>query len=225
MKSKILVGLLLAVMVWCAQGNEKTDLPNVLIIGDSISIGYTRPLAIMLNGKANLIHNPGNAAHSGKGIANLAEWLGETEWAVIHFNHGLHDLKYVDENGKNVTSKEAGHMQIDLAQYGKNMEAIVQRLKKTGAKLIFATTTPYPDKPGGPLREVGDAEKYNAVALKVMKRNHVAVNDLYSFVLPQLKEMQRPKNVHFTPEGSKALAQEVAQHILRALGQQVNSSD
>ena len=151
--------------------------------------------------------------------------MGEAEWAVIHFNHGLHDLKYVDENGKNVTSKEAGHMQIDIEQYGKNMEAIVMRLKKTGAKLIFATTTPYPDKPGGPLREVGDAEKYNAVALKVMKRNHVAVNDLYSFVLPQLKEMQRPKNVHFTSEGSKALAREVAQHILRALGQQVNSSD
>jgi len=225
MKSKLLVGLVIAVIALCTHGNEETDLPNVLIIGDSISIGYMKPLVKLLEGKVKLVHNPGNAAHTGHGLRNLDKWLGETEWAVIHFNHGLHDLKYVDKNGKNVTSKEAGHMQIDLEQYGKNMEAIVQRLKKTGAKLIFATTTPYPDKPGGPLREVGDAEKYNAVALKVMKRNHVAVNDLYSFVLPQLKEMQRPKNVHFTPEGSKALAREVAQHILRALGQQVNSSD
>lgn len=223
MKFKVLA--LVAGMALSAQGNEKTDLPNVLIIGDSISIGYTKPLAIMLKGKANLVHNPGNAAHTGHGIANLDKWLGETTWAVIHFNHGLHDLKYVDENGKNVTSKEAGHMQIDLEQYGKNMEAIVIRLKETGAKLIFATTTPYPDKPGGPLREKGDAEKYNALALRVMKKNDIAVNDLYSFALPQLKELQRPKNVHFTPEGSKALAQEVERHILKALGQQKSSSD
>jgi len=225
MKLKLLVVCFIAGMAMHAQGAEKSDLPNVLIIGDSISIGYTEPLVKILMGKAKIVHNDGNAQHSRNGLAKLDSWLGETKWDVIHFNHGLHDLKYVDDKGKNTKSKETGHIQIDLEEYEKNMEAIVIRLKKTGAKLIFATTTPYPDKPAGPLREAEQAEKYNTVALKVMKKHQVAVNDLYSFVLPKLKELQRPENVHFTSKGSTALAKEVAKHILKAIGQQENAPD
>ncbi|MDZ4861416.1 MAG: SGNH/GDSL hydrolase family protein [Candidatus Hydrogenedentes bacterium] len=193
--------------------DSKSSLPNVLIIGDSISIGYMKPLEELLAGKANAVHNPGNATHSGNGLAKLDAWLGDTKWDVIHFNHGLHDLKYVDANGKNISTKENGHIQVPLDQYKKNMEAIVVRLKTTGAKLIFATTTPYPDKPSGPLRETADVERYNAAALEIMKRHEVAIDDLCSFALPRLAEIQLPNNVHFTPEGSKILAQEIAKHI------------
>ncbi|MFH1742731.1 MAG: SGNH/GDSL hydrolase family protein [bacterium] len=194
-----------------------TTLPKVLIIGDSISIGYTEPLVEILDGRAVVEHNPGNAQHSGYGLANLDSWLGDTKWDVIHFNHGLHDLKYVDKDGKNTKSKETGHIQIPLDQYKKNMEAIVVHLKKTGAKLIFATTTPFPDKPDGPLREPDQTEKYNAVALRIMKKHGVEVNDLYSFALPRLETLQIPNNVHFTPDGSQALAEEVATHVLNAI--------
>jgi len=197
----------------------EVGLPKVLIIGDSISIGYMKPLQTLLDGKAVVVHNPGNATHSGNGLAHLDEWLGETRWDIIHFNHGLHDLKYVDENGRNTTSKETGHIQVPLDEYKKNMEAIVLRLKKTGAKLIFATTTPYPDRPDGPLREARQAKRYNAAALTIMKRHGVAVDDLYFFALPRLEALQRPHNVHFTDEGSRALAHEVAKHILNALDQ------
>ncbi len=200
-----------------AQPATPPRLPNVLIIGDSISIGYMKPLEELLKGKANLVHNPGNAAHSGNGLAKLDEWLGDTKWDVIHFNHGLHDLKYVGEDGKNVPTKEGGHIQVPLDKYKENLEAIVQRLRKTGAKLIFATTTPYPDKVEGPLREKGDAERYNAAALEIMKRNDVAIDDLYTFALPRLAELQLPNNVHFTESGSKVLAEEVAKHIEAAL--------
>ena len=191
--------------------------PKVLIIGDSISIGYTKPLVEILNGKAKVVHNPGNAAHSGHGLKNLNAWLGNTKWDVIHFNHGLHDLKYVDKNGKNTTSKVEGHIQIPLEQYEKNLESIVIRLKKTDAKIIFATTTPYPDKPDGPLREAGQAQRYNKAALKVMAKYRVSVNDLYAFVYPRIKELQKPNNVHFTAKGSRVLAEEVAKHILKEL--------
>lgn len=198
--------------------SDDTDaLPAVLIIGDSISIGYTKPLTALLQGKSTVAHNPGNAQHSRFGRENLDAWLGETDWDVIHFNHGLHDLKYVDANGKNVRMREAGHIQIPLDEYGKNMEAIVLRLKKTGAQLIFATTTPFPDRPDGPLREEFQVVKYNEVALKIMQKHGVAVNDLYTFALPRLEELQQPRNVHFTPDGSKALAEEVARCILVAL--------
>jgi len=208
-----------------AQGDAEQALPKVLIIGDSISIGYAEPLKEILKDKAVVVHNPGNAGPSSKGLANLDAWLGDTTWDAIHFNHGLHDLKYVDDKGENATSKETGHIQVPVDQYAKNMEAIVLRLKKTGAKLIFATTTPVPDKPAGPLREPGQARIYNAAALKIMKKHGVAINDLYSFALPRLKELQKPNNVHFTAKGSDALAQQVARHILKALGEATEPPD
>ena len=67
-------------------------------------------------------------------------------------------------------------------------------------------------------RVVGDAVKYNAVAAKVMEKHGVAIDDLYALAKPRLKELQRPANVHFSPEGSKALAAQVAKSILAALG-------
>lgn len=213
---KIIFGLLLIGIQTFAQ-TETTSLPKVLVIGDSISNGYTKPLTELLQGKATVIHNPGNAQHSGYGLKNLEKWLGDTQWDVIHFNHGLHDLKYVDDAGKNTTSKEIGHIQIGLETYAKNMESIVLRLKQTGAALIFATTTPYPDKPAGPLREAFQAAKYNEVALTIMKKHGVSVNDLYSFSLPRLKELQQPNNVHFTKQGSIELAQEVQKQVMKAI--------
>ena len=213
----LLAGSLLA-LGWLGQAGDDEHLPKVLIIGDSISIGYTKPLKTLLKGRAVVMHHPGNAQHSGHGLQHLDQWLGEVSWDVIHFNHGLHDLKYVDAHGKNVRSKDKGHIQIGLAQYGANMEAIVKRLSRTGAALVFATTTPYPDHPAGPLREAWQAERYNAVALEVMQKYQIPVNDLYTFALPQLKTLQQPENVHFTREGSRALAGEVCKSILKALG-------
>jgi len=190
------------------------ETPRVLIIGDSISIGYFKPLQKLLEGKAIVEHNAGNAADTANGLAKLDEWLGDTRWDVIHFNHGLHDLKYVDEQGKN-TAVEKGRQKIPIDQYEKNLDELAKRLKKTGAKLIFATTTPVPDGTG--FRVKGDAEKYNVAAERVMKEHGVMIDDLYSFSLPRLGEIQRPQNVHFTEAGSQLLAEQVANSILKAL--------
>jgi hypothetical protein len=116
MKSTIATVCVLVGFSINAHGAEKPDLPNVLIIGGSISIGYTRPLKEILKGKANVFHNPGNAAHSENGIAKLDSWLGTTKWDVIHFNHGLHDLKYI---GKNVhfTSQGSKALAQEVAEY------------------------------------------------------------------------------------------------------------
>jgi len=59
-----------------------------------------------------------------------------------------------------------------------------------------------------------------AAALKIMKKYDVHVNDLYTFALSRLQEIQRPKNVHFTQEGSKVLAGAVAKQIVKCLGRQ-----
>lgn len=81
-------------------------LPNVLILGDSISIGYTLGVRALLEGKAN-VFRPINAAGTGaencsgttKGVTAIDRWLGDRKWDVIHFNFGLHDLKRVTEPG------------------------------------------------------------------------------------------------------------------------------
>jgi acyl-CoA thioesterase-1 len=196
---------------------EPIPLPEVLIIGDSISIGYFKPLQEQLKDIAIVHHNEGNAQHTAYGLKKLNEWLGETHWDVIHFNFGLHDLKYVDARGRN-TSVETGKQQIPVEQYEQNIDQIVKRLKKTGAKLIFATTTPVPEGTG--FRAKGDAAIYNRTAERVMKKHRVPIDDLYSFALPRLKEIQRDSNVHFNAEGSELLAEQVAKSIIKALEDQ-----
>jgi len=191
------------------------SLPNVLIIGDSISIGYTKQVRAQLKGKANVIHNPGNAAGTTLGLEKLQEWLGDTQWDVIHFNWGLHDLKHVTETGEN-SNNPNDPQQADLATYTANLKVLVKQLKATSSKLIFATTTPYP-KGVRPCRLPEDAAKYNAAALEIMKANNIQVNDLYSLALPNLKTLQRRRNVHFEKEGSKVLADQVAAKIQSAL--------
>ena len=83
--------------------------------------------------------------------------------------------------------------------------------------LIFATTTPYPDKLERQIRTPGMPEKYNKVALEIMEENGIEVNDLYSFVLPRMNEIQIPNNVHFTEAGYLALGEQVSKAILNKL--------
>ncbi|MDA1276603.1 MAG: SGNH/GDSL hydrolase family protein [Verrucomicrobia bacterium] len=187
--------------------DEIQDLPNVLLIGDSISIGYTLPARHVLEGRANLHRIPMNGGPTTNGIVNLDKWLGEKKWDLIHFNWGLHDLKIMPD-GRHMVPEE---------DYEKNLRRLVARLKKTGATLIWASTTPVPDEELNPPRKPGDILEYNAIAEIVMNENGITIDDLYSFALPRLKEIQRPANVHFTEEGSALLAGQVVTSIENAL--------
>ncbi len=189
-----------------AQIEDDPNLPRVLLIGDSISIGYTVPTRKCLEGKANLHRPAANCGSTQTGLDSLDKWLGEGKWDVIHFNWGLHDLKYLE--GQQVTP---------LAQYETNLRKLVQRLKQTGAKLIWCSTTPVPEGKLNPPRSDQDVQAYNAVAAKIMQEEGIAIDDLYAFALPKLTEIQRPVNVHFTPEGSQQLAEQVAKNIAAAL--------
>ncbi|MCA9205490.1 MAG: SGNH/GDSL hydrolase family protein [Planctomycetales bacterium] len=196
---------------------DKPGLPRVLLIGDSISIGYTVPVRELMNGKANVHRAPTNCGPTTRGLEQIDQWLGDKPWDVIHFNFGLHDLKYLGPNGENLADPQAATSkpQVALADYEKNLRTIVARLKKTDATLIWCATTPVPEGAKG--RVVGDSAKYNEVAAKVMRENDIATNDLYAFAKPRLAEIQRRADVHFTPDGSRALAEEVAKKITAAI--------
>lgn len=194
---------------------DNPQLPRVLLVGDSISIGYTLDVRELLKDKANVHRIPTNGGPTTNGLKNLDAWLGEGKWDVIHFNWGLHDLKYVDEQRPATDAGKRSH-QVSLDHYAANLRALVKRLKQTGAKLIWCTTTPVPEGAAG--RVPGDELKYNVIAARVMEEQHVAVNDLYAFAQPRLAKIQLPADVHFTPEGSRVLAGKVAESILAALG-------
>jgi acyl-CoA thioesterase-1 len=141
-------------------------------------------------------------------LNHLQSWLGDGKWAVIHFNFGLHDAKLPPEGVR--------HAPPDL--YERNLRDLVTRMKATGAKLIWATTTPVPN--GGniaPDRRFGSVDAYNAIARKVMEESGVAIDDLHAAIAPQTATMQRPNDVHFNAEGSELLAQRVAASIEAAL--------
>lgn len=186
---------------------DSPGLPRVLVIGDSISMGYTIPVRKLLAGKANVHRVPENAAYTRYGAERLDQWLGSGKWDLIHFNFGLHDLKRMDD----------GKPQVGLADYEANLLAIVSRLKQTGAKLIFATTTPVPEGKVNPPRLPADVARYNEVALRVMQQNGVEVSDLYEFALPLTSRYQLPVNVHYSDSGYHELAMEVARRIESAL--------
>ena len=194
-------------------------LPRVLLIGDSISIGYTLSVRAALKGVANVHRIRTNGGPTSKGLEHIEDWLGTSKWDVIHFNWGLHDLCYRHPESKTQGSRDKvnGTVTHTVEEYSANLEKLVLRMKKTGSRLIFATTTPVPEGEAG--RKVGDDLRYNKAAGAVMSKHGVAVNDLHAVMAGRMDQFgTRPGNVHFKPEGSALLAQQVAKAVKEALG-------
>lgn len=206
---------------------ERTEQPKILILGDSISIGYTpyvkkslKDLAFVTRPMRNH-RGAENCEGTDKGITAIDRWLamGDGQWDVIHFNFGLHDLKRVNaETGKN-SNLPGDPYQSSPEEYGKQLQEIVEKLKATEAHLIFATTTPVPAGVK-PYRAPTDPVTYNRIAREIMATNGIEVNDLYAFAEPRLEEIQQPANVHFSPSGSQQLAGQVTKAIQAALDAQ-----
>ncbi len=197
-----------------ARIEDVPGLPRVLLIGDSIAMGYTLPVRASLLGRANVHRPPENCGDTGRGLRRIDAWLGAGSWAVIHFNFGLHDLKYLDAQGRYVAPAQ-GKLVSTLAQYEANLRELVARLQRTGAGLIFATTTPVPG--GTPARIEHDELTYNAVARRVMQDAGVTIHDLHALTVAKPGELQRPHDVHFTEEGYASLGAAVAASVAAAL--------
>ncbi|MDA7935771.1 SGNH/GDSL hydrolase family protein [Akkermansiaceae bacterium] len=203
-----------------AYKNPKDDpeRPNILIIGDSISSGYTANVRLKLKDKADVFRINGNGKNSAYGLANLDKWLGKRDWDVIHFNWGLWDLCY-----RHPQSKEQGHRDKNRGEitatpeeYQANLKKIVARLQKNDAKLIWCTTTPVPDFEAG--RKLGDDLVYNKIAAKIMRDKKIHISDLHAHALLQYSKIQKKKgDVHFNKKGYSYLAEKVAKEIEDAL--------
>ncbi len=188
---------------------DQPGLPRVLLIGDSVSKGYTLPVRELLKGKANVHRVPANGGPTTRGLEKMDAWLGDKnkKWDVIYFNFGLHDLEIV----------ETGKRAVEPADYEKNLRALAVKYKATGARLIWAATTPIRDGENAPRRAFGKVPEYNTIAQRVMTENGVTIDDLNTAITPHLEELQIPKDIHYKPVGYLFLAKQVAASIEAAL--------
>ena len=121
-----------------SKADEPTGKPVVVLVGDSIRMGYAPFVAERLKGVAEVVSPEENGGDSGNVLKHLDEWVITRTPAVVYFNAGLHDLK---------TDPKTGARQVGLDQYRKNLAEIVRRLEReTSAALVFATTTPVIDE-------------------------------------------------------------------------------
>jgi hypothetical protein len=173
-------------------------LPRVLLIGDSISRGYTLPVRAALAGRANVHRAPENCGPTANGLKKLGVWLGGGKWDVIHFNFGIHDRATPE------------------ADYEARLEELIGRMQRTGAKLIWASSTPLPAQStyGSDAAMVAR----NAIAARIMRRHGIPITDLYAHITPRLADFQRPNDVHFSDPGYDFLGAEVARVIDSELG-------
>jgi len=177
---------------------DEPKLPRVLLIGDSVSRGYTQSVRKALAGKANVHRAPANCGPTASGLRNIDVWLGDGKWDVIHFNFGIHDRA------------------TPISDYTQRLEQLIERMKKTGAKLIWASTTPIPDNPAHNQTAASIVERNQAAAV-LMKKHGIATDDLFTAITPHLAEMQNPNDVHFNAKGYDFLGEAVAKAIEAAV--------
>ena len=173
-------------------------LPRVLLIGDSVSRGYTQAARKALAGKANVHRAPANCGPTAPGVSKIDVWLGDGKWDVIHFNFGIHDRN------------------TPIADYSQRLEQLVERMKQTGAKLVWASTTPIPDMPDKKYSAASIVQR-NQAAAAIMQKHGVADRRSVRRHHAAPAEMQNPNDVHFNAKGYEFLGQQVATFIEKVL--------
>ncbi|HEX5270472.1 MAG TPA: hypothetical protein VFW33_08305 [Gemmataceae bacterium] len=106
--------------VLAAAAPAQTELPTVVLVGDSIRLGYAPLVAKRLDGKARVVSVEANGGDSANVLKHLEEWAIRAKPAVIHFNCGLHDLKRFQKDRR---------YQVDLERYEANLRQIIARLR------------------------------------------------------------------------------------------------
>jgi lysophospholipase L1-like esterase/dienelactone hydrolase len=198
-----------------AQPPDKKELPRIVLIGDSIRLGYAPLVAKRLEGKAVVVSAKDNGGDSANVLKNLDAWAVQEKPDLVHFNAGLHDLKRFKKDGK---------YQVDPEQYERDLKGIVSRLRKdTSATIIYADTTPIHDerhaKRGADFdRTEADVQRYNKTAVGVMKAAGIPVDDLHGIVVQHgADKLLGPDGTHYTKEANEILADAVTDCLLRHL--------
>lgn len=199
---------------------DDPNLPRVLSVGDSISMNYEPHARAALHGVANYHRIEDNCWSTHRGVAFMAYWLGDYTrkglgWDVILFNSGMHDMKQTVLHGAYA---------VPLDVYKTNLRKEIEIMMKTGASLVFVTTTPVPNDCGSAqyaFRSKGAEEDFNRAAREVLKDfPMIRICDLAKFVNESnvYDNWRKGKEVHYwKEEEQKPLGKVVAEAVVEAL--------
>jgi hypothetical protein len=177
------------------------QLPNVLLVGDSITRNYYPEVEQGLRGRANVYLF---AASTSLGDPRLNIQLSDfaalegVKFSVVHFNNGMHGWSYTEK------------------EYAASFPRYVATLRKIapGAHLVWASTTPVrKDDPLGPSNK--RIQGRNAQALEIVQRDSIAVDDQYALMLRY--PVLYLDDVHFNPEGSSVQGRQAVTTIEKYL--------
>jgi len=184
-------------------------LKRLVLIGDSIRLGYAPYVVQALAGEYEVISPAANGGTSANVLAHLEEWAVDPRPDVVHLNCGLHDIRREFASGARAVEPDA---------YRCNLDEILSRLVQSGAAVVLATTTPvnyarhHANKGFDRFEE--DVQEYNGILRDVARRHGVRINDLYSIIMDAGRDdLLLPDGVHFSPEGYRLLGQEVARVV------------
>ncbi len=179
---------------------------RVLLLGDSISMGYRDRVRELLSGKAEVCFNEGNGCFAKWTLWQVNAWIRENGAPdIVHWNNGIWDMMIEPPLEGNFSS---------VSEYLFQLGRILQVLQTAGVEkknILFATTTPpRPEKQGLDAQTVA---YYNGHVKLMMQREGIAINDLYALVFPHVAEYVCDDFLHLSPAGYEACAQQVARAI------------
>ena len=188
---------------------------NVLLIGDSIRIGYDKAVKNTLKSEANVYFPEENCRFASYVLRYIHEYksiLGDNRVDVLHWNAGLWDCLRL--------FGEEPHTPVDVYAY--YIERICIRIKKVfpDAQVIFATSTSVQSELMSPecKRYNKEIETYNAAAVKIVSKYGFQVNDLYAVSVTLPAEAHSDAVHYYTPMGTKIFTEQVLSYLLPALG-------
>lgn len=188
--------------------------PSILLIGDSIRMGYCKTVRAQLADVANVFYPAENCRNTQNVITRLNAWSKEIpadEIGLIQFNCGHWDIAHWNGDEETLTAPE---------EYRRNIQMIIRLLRKffPKAKLVFATTTTM-----NPLGIVGvnprsneEIERYNRIAVEVATDAGIMVNDLYAITKTYTADMFRDY-CHLTEPACEKLGKAVAEFLQQTL--------
>ena len=190
--------------IWISHANE-TNLPRVLLIGDSITRAYYPEVEKQLEGRAYVGRLASSAFISDPALLQQIEMvLGQYKFDVIHFNNGMHGWQHSEQ------------------EYEQAFPKFLKTIRKYApdAKLIWANTTPLkvsPSLPAGNQTQATDERiaARNASVLKFVQAQGIPVDDLNT---PMRGHPEfHSDNVHFNEQGIAIQSAQVAAHIEKLL--------
>jgi lysophospholipase L1-like esterase len=187
---------------------------EVVLIGDSIRMGYLPHVERELSGYANVGGPEVNGGTSVNVLAHLDEWVISRKPDVVHVNAGLHDIRRPLESAGNI---------VAIDDYTASVRQILATITdKTNAHVIWASTTPVNEAAHNKMhvelgdfqRLAADVEAYNEAAADVASGLGIEIHDLYGLVVGVgADSVLTEDGVHYTDDGYSLLGKAVADTI------------